>query len=932
MKTITSLFAFLTLSFSVNAQMVHEFEYSLFTKQITLTRAQSIRLETRNSTVGCDPVLNLIGPSGLEVSRNDNGNGQSNARIRFTTAVAGNYTIILRAKNTNTTGKTDLFIDQALSDAQVTVGGNPVMMNNIRKDEELRTVKLPNGNTGIHTLYILKSNEVDIDKIISIRFPDGCVNWIVSPAMGNRRVFIGSSFPNGYIRLVRNDAKIAGHDTDNDGLGRELENEIGTCTQLNGFANNFDCSTATDARDTDGDGIPDGWEFLGRYDMLPHQTLPKWGANPRHKDLFIEVDFMRRNLQENQSNTQLKMYPNVAQRFAAIYGDSFTTSNLLKLYHAVTLKNPDKLPGISVHLDIGLDPTNPEDATIYGNWGGYNGVDAVQKDGNWIGVESKEAWKTNLTKSRLGIFRYALGFSGGGSQCGPGFSCAFNFHDQVIPAHEWGHTLSLGHSGPMGGGDADPNCMPNYPSIMNYAYMNIPDVGFSDGYGIPAINNASVMERNFISPSKRAVLDVLSTRFGYWVDYEEGHVDWNRNGIFESSKVKSYVNYRPANSCEYTRYNQLKIPDTYTTTTPIMARLGNRLYVFFAQDGLLKYKYTSAALNCPEPESENCGNVQWSATLDGGMQAVGVDVVKENNVLRVVTINWQGQIKERVLALEAAGIESWSVTQNIGSSASMEPSLTHSALGTFLIYRGTDNFIHFRKRVNGVWQADQIANKGPNDPIKTSYEWVFPSSIHMQLPWNPDGPGLYALFAATDRNLDLWYYNSASNFWEKTNLLEGSRPGPIHGKPALTFVPDPGIPEYPGKLYMVYCKKSDVTGVEFKGPTKMRMSYIKVEANDDNTLDKSVKIGLDAYFDNVWFYAYSISLFYDKDYDTNLRAVYSRWKEEDNQFSIYLRPKADGINNYLYRNSNDWEQLGKNLCKRVANPTGDLPSSIICPD
>ena len=42
--------------------------------------------------------------------------------------------------------------------------------------------------------------------------------------------------------------------------------------------------------DTDGDGLSDANEARGVRGTGTHQPLPLWGANPRHKDLFIEAD------------------------------------------------------------------------------------------------------------------------------------------------------------------------------------------------------------------------------------------------------------------------------------------------------------------------------------------------------------------------------------------------------------------------------------------------------------------------------------------------------------------------------------------------------------------------------------------------------------------------------------------------------------------
>src|SRR6185312_15198735 len=106
---------------------------------------------------------------------------------------------------------------------------------------------------------------------------------------------------------------------------------------------------------TDGDGISDRWEVLGRRDVWPHQPLPLFGADPRHKDLFVEFDFMQRSPGE----AEVKMTPANARKFAAYYGDQVgTVSPDRQLFRASTLRNPDGRPGIRAHLDIGVAPTD----------------------------------------------------------------------------------------------------------------------------------------------------------------------------------------------------------------------------------------------------------------------------------------------------------------------------------------------------------------------------------------------------------------------------------------------------------------------------------------------------------------------------------------------------------------------------------------------
>ena len=44
-----------------------------------------------------------------------------------------------------------------------------------------------------------------------------------------------------------------------------------------------------------------------------------------------------------------------------------------------------------------------------------------------------------------------------------------------------------------------------------------------------------------------------------------------------------------------------------------------------------------------------------------------------------------------------------------------------------------------------------------------------------------------------------------------------------------------------------------------------------------------------------------------------------------------FRPKADGINDLLYVNYNDWETIRLGLCRNVVNPGGLITNPIQCP-
>jgi hypothetical protein len=111
----------------------------------------------------------------------------------------------------------------------------------------------------------------------------------------------------------------------------------------------------------------------------------------------------------------------------------------------------------------------------------------------------------------------------------------------------------------------------------------------------------------------------------------------------------------------------------------------------------------------------------------------------------------------------------------------------------------------------------------------------------------------------------------------------------------------------------------------------MLTSYVEVEQQADGSLAKTLKVGLEGPFDNVWLYAFGIDLFFEAGIDSNLRAAQSLAMSGDRWTPIQFRPKADGIHDFVMTDYNDWEVLRIGLCKNVVNPGGLISNPITCP-
>ncbi len=317
--------------------------------------------------------------------------------------------------------------------------------------------------------------------------------------------------------------------------------------------------------DTDGDGLLDNWETNGLTVTVggvdEFVDLPTMGADPNHKDIFVEIDYMEANDHNHRPG------PAAIQLIVDAFDNASVPAND---------SDPGGATGIHLHVDYGSDaPLAWGSAATWGalsqaeslshrtylstcsgstfNWGGATSFDSIKQDHFTAGraaVFHYSIWAHHLCSSfgtTSGISRNdTTDFEAGGSDFVVSLGGWANTTQQQAGTfmHELGHNLGLRHGGPD-----HLNYKPNYLSVMNYSFQTrglIID-NTAGHFDYSRYDLAELDEIELDEPSGIGVPATIGTYHfcgtgNMQIVTDASSVDWNCDGDTSDSELSYNIN------------------------------------------------------------------------------------------------------------------------------------------------------------------------------------------------------------------------------------------------------------------------------------------------------------------------------------------------------------------------------------------------------
>jgi len=895
-------------------------------------------LETDNLTPGGDTVMYLVrGIPFQQVAKNDDYNGSVRSLIVFPKTALdpdGFYLLVVRSFNYFAHGACDVYVTPPGSPKQhlahTEFGGYNLDTNLVAGDE---VFAVPMSTDSLDTVLFAFNSTGDL-----IGFDDdGGVGRAARLDLSQPVAEIVASKYNTYpstasARVVLNDSHNV--DGDNDGLGPNLENALCTCdhhlqvTCWSGAVQRL-CLVGSDGlynmADTDGDGIEDSYEVVGKdgassYTPPKHAGhLPMWGASPTHKDVFIEADWF--------DGTQA-MLSNHANQIAAMFNGPGT---------AGVLKNPDGLDDVRVHLDIGRD--DPAQGTVWGDWGGATVVPSGSYD---------PPAADRFDDVRRGIFHY-VALDGGESAHQTGTGYVFHCNDDpLVCTHEFGHNLSLVHGGRAS--STDQNGKPNYKSIMNYAFQTLP--AFSRGT-LPILNPTALSEADGLLMTSRADLDYLSVETtplpcwalsvepppndsnSYWA------IDWNRDGLFGSGLVRAAPNYHagspaaPWSHCnpELGRYHwnfdgEFKhARGTWTVaghqdTTPDITRVWGRLHVAYVDPS-----NNVKLLHTPDDFHTGCSGLLDTCAIWNQVQvdnkpavgpALGVHHYGGNDLLVVVYGDSSGSWRYKVYDSQYGTVRNALVP--MGQVPRGEPVLARYHDDLILVWVSGPTGEPGQVYANTM--TPESTQFGPAVPQQADNNWGQGVRFANALASHPTGMrGLFTEKLSSTTAGFTWYEYDGDNHWlvAQGTGIEGTHEHALlvgleyDHRMGLAFSTDLNLPGG-GRWYLAY--------KEYYSPQwpegKIRMAMTRGYGPGHEIWGSNTR------YDNNYFVTdggIALFRFVAGHVDTNVRMATVEHLED---FRLNFRPFADGIFDVALKDCDDFGVMERSLCGSLHGCTNPL--------
>jgi hypothetical protein len=319
------------------------------------------------------------------------------------------------------------------------------------------------------------------------------------------------------------------------------------------------CSAIIDVKvDSDGDGLPDAWEISGYTYNGQFVDLPAMGANPNHKDIFVEIDYMVAG-----DHTHLPIAAGITtiqQSFADVPNALFA------------VPNPDGMNGITLHVHVDealahVDVLGTNDGAGNYNWTEFDAI------------------KLAHFREELSLSHHYVVFAhqyGSAANTSSGLARGIGANDCIVSLgtwpnqvgtqsqqagtfmHELGHDLGLRH----GGCENARNYKPNYLSIMSYTYQTV-GLRYNNANGrfdysrfnLPTLDENNLNEN--IGLNGGAALNLFGTRWycgaaQQVTDNANGAIDWNCSTVIQASVATSINNDLPLNNlCSFNDWANL---------------------------------------------------------------------------------------------------------------------------------------------------------------------------------------------------------------------------------------------------------------------------------------------------------------------------------------------------------------------------------------